>query len=56
MAELDATKRTVEDVRREASELLQEMRKGKDPKAHRGPDANVTLRKVSPIFTQWTIR
>lgn len=52
LAELESAKRPVEDVRREASELLQEMRKGKDPKAHRGPAANATLRAVLDLYLE----
>jgi integrase len=44
-AEFEASDRTIENIRTEASELLTKMRKGFDPKVGRGPTANVTLRE-----------
>lgn len=46
VAEFDAAKKSIDDARKEAADLVHEMRKGKDPKAHRGPAANATLREV----------
>ena len=37
VVEFDAAKKTIDDARKEAADLVHEMRKGKDPKAHRGP-------------------
>lgn len=47
-----AKPRSMKEVQARASKLLQDMREGKDPKAHRGPDANVTLRKVLDLYLE----
>ncbi len=46
VVEAEAKDMSLEDIRKEAADLIHDMRQGKDPKAHRGPKANVTLREV----------
>ncbi len=46
VVEFDAAEKTIDDVRKQAADLVHETRKGKDPKAHRGPAANATLREI----------
>lgn len=48
----EAARRTVEDVWREASDLLQEMRRGMDLKAHRWPNAKAALRDVLDLYIE----
>jgi hypothetical protein len=44
--EYEAARKTIDDARHEAAELVISMRKGQDPKARRGRKANTTLQEI----------
>jgi integrase len=46
VVEFEAAGKSLEDARQAAAELVLNMRKGIDPKASRGPKANITLREI----------